>query len=66
MQIEYKDIEYKVDSFHPLINIVIDFKNLNHHFKEIRQVQAFTSESLIGTGMFLEIIYISVLNLSYT
>lgn len=60
-QFEYKDVEYKVDPFQPLIDIVLDFKNLNHHFKEIRQVQAYTSESLIGTGINLELFIISVL-----
>jgi len=48
VQIDYKDVEYKV---------VVDFKNLNHHFKEIRQVQAYTSESLIGTEIKFGIIY---------
>ena len=48
LQIDYKDIEYKVYPFQSLIDIVLDFKNLNNHFKEIRQVQAYTSKSLIG------------------
>ena len=56
-QVEYKDVEYKVDPLQPLIDILVDFKKLNHHFKEIRQVQVYTSESLIGTGIKFGIIY---------
>ena len=57
MQVEYKDVEYKVDPLQPLIDILVDFKKLNHHFKEIRQVQVYTSESLIGTGIKFGTIY---------
>ena len=62
VQIEYKYVEYKVDPLQPLIDIVVDFKNINYHFKEIRQVQVYTLESLIGTGIKFGIICIQIIS----
>ena len=44
-QYDYKDVE---DSSSSGVTFVVDFKNLNHHYKEISQVEAYTVESLIG------------------
>ena len=47
-QYEYKDIEYNNDIKESGIDIVVDFKTLNHHYKEISLVEAYTAESFMG------------------
>ena len=47
-QYSYRDVAYTNGMQDSGINIVVDFKNLNHHYKEIRQVEAYTAESLMG------------------
>ena len=48
-QYDYTDIEYDNDAPEENgIDITIDFKPLNNHYKEIKQVMAFDIESLIG------------------
>ena len=39
-QYDYKDVEHENEE-QVGISIIIDFKILNHHYKEIRQVEAF-------------------------
>ena len=47
-QYEYKDVENENELEQSGLKIFVDFKNLNHHYKEIKQVEAYSAESLMG------------------
>jgi hypothetical protein len=47
-QYNYRDVEESNVMQSSGINIVVDFKNLNNHYKEIKQVEAYSAESLMG------------------
>ena len=54
-QYQYKDSEIRYhlqNNNHTDINIVINYLKLNHYFKEIMQVEAYSSESLLGIIIF--------------
>ena len=53
-QYQYKDSEIGnllLQNKHTDVNLVVNFLKLNHHFKEIMQVEAYSSESLLGNTL---------------